>query len=343
MPHSLPQVAAARERAGWYERCTVRRMTRCLLLVLLALASAVPAHADWPERPVRLIVPFPPGGALDVTARIVSERLAAGLGQPVVIDNRGGGGGVIGAEAAARATPDGYTLLVGSSSTHGTNSAVHTALPYDPVADFTPIVLIVRYPFLLVANPGLGVRDTAGLLALARGRADKLNYGSYGPGSANRLPMELFLAMADVGMVHVPYKGAAPAIAALNQGEVDVMFDSPNTSLQPARAGQITLLGVSGRTRYASAPDAPLVSETLPGFEASSYVGFFAPAKTPNDIVARVHRETVAALAVPAVRERLEANGYEIVGGSGAELGATVGEMVTKWQRLGRERHLTFD
>jgi tripartite-type tricarboxylate transporter receptor subunit TctC len=324
----------------------IRDMTRMihLLLILGLVALAAPADAAYPERPVRLIVPFPPGGAVDVTARIVSERLAVGLGQPVVIDNRAGAGGALGAELAAKAAPDGYTLLVGSSSTHGTNSAVHKALPYDPVADFTPIVLLARFPFLLIASPKLPVRSPAELVALARGRADKLNYASYGPGSANHLPMELFLAMTDLAMVHVPYKGATPAMAAITQGEVDVAFDSPNTSLQPIRSGLVTLLGVGSTTRSPFFPDMPTIAETgLPGFESSSFTGFFAPAKTPAEVIERVHRETVAALALPEVRARLEAAGYEVVGGTGAVLGETVKTTVEKWQRLVQERRLTFD
>jgi tripartite-type tricarboxylate transporter receptor subunit TctC len=316
----------------------------CLLLCLGALAIAPARAGAYPERPVRLVVPFTPGGALDVAGRIVGDRLAVGLGQPVVIDNRAGAGGVVGTELVARAAPDGYTLLVGSSSTHGTNPAVYKALPYDPVADFTPIVLIVRYPLVLIASPTLPVHSTGELVAFARSRAAKLNYASYGLGSANHLPMEQLLAMTGLDMVHVPYKGAMPAIAALTQGEVDIMFDSPTTATQPIRSGLVTLLGVGGAARSPFYPGTPTIAESgLPGFVSESFVAFFAPARTPAAIVERLYRETLAALALPEVRGRLEAIGYEVVGGSGAVLGETVGAAVEKWRRLVQERHLSFD
>jgi tripartite-type tricarboxylate transporter receptor subunit TctC len=316
-----------------------------LLLCLAALLAIPPARAaPYPERPVRLVVPFTPGGALDVVARIVAERLAGGLGQPVVIDNRAGAGGALGAEIVARAAPDGYILLVGSSSTHGTNPAVYKSLPYDPIADFTPIVQIVRYPLVLIASPLLPVHSPGELVAWARRRTDKLNYGSYGLGSANHLPMELFLAMTNLEMVHVPYKGAAPAIAALAQGEVDVMFDSPTTATQPIRSGLVSLLGVGSAVRSPLYPDAPTIAESgLPGFQAESFVGFFAPAGTPAAVIERLNRETALVLAQPDLRGRLETIGYEVVGGSGAALDETVRAAVDKWQRLVRERHLTFD
>jgi tripartite-type tricarboxylate transporter receptor subunit TctC len=322
-----------------------------LALLLFGLCALVdmpwdmPARAAaFPEHPIRLVVPFTPGGSVDVTARLVGERLAVGLGQPVVIDNRPGAGGAIGAELVAKAAPDGYSLLVGSSSTHGTNSAVYKNLPYDAIKDFAPIVLVTRFPFLLVARPGLPVQRTDELIAWARGRSDKLNYGSYGQGSSTHLPMELLCAMTGLDMVHVPYKGAAPAIAALTQGEIDLMFDSPTTSAAPIRSGLVTLLGVGGAVRSPLFPDTPTIAESgLPGFVSDSFIGFFAPAGTPASVIERLHRETVAALAQPELRERLEVLGYEVVGGSGAALGETVRVAVDKWQRLVRERHLSFE
>jgi len=320
-------------------------MRRAFLLFGLCALAIAPARAgSYPERPVRLVVPFTPGGSVDVTARLVGERLAVGLGQPVVIDDRAGAGGAIGAELVAKAAPDGYTLLVGSSSTHGTNSAVYKSLPYDAITDFAPIVLVTRFPFVLIASPKLPVRRIGDLVAWARGRADKLNYGSYGLGSANHLAMELLCAMTDLDMVHVPYKGAAPAIAALTQGEVELMFDSPTTAAQPIRGGLVTLLGVGGVARSPLFPDTPTIAESgLPGFVSDSFIGFFAPAGTPTPVLERIHRETVAALALPDLRGRLETLGYEVVGGSGAELGETVKVAVDKWQRLAHERHLRFE
>jgi tripartite-type tricarboxylate transporter receptor subunit TctC len=312
-----------------------------LLLALIGALAPV-AAAPYPERPVKVIVPFPPGGGVDVIARLVGEKLTTALGQSFVIDNRAGAAGIIGCELVAKAPPDGYTLLVTSSSTHGTNSAVHKTLPYDPVADYVPIALMTRVTYNLLGASKLPVNDAKGLFAWGKGR--KLSYGSYGPGSVIHLPMELLAAQSGLALIHVPYKGAGPANTALLQGEIDLLFDSGIGSAASIRAGSIKLLGVAGPTRSPLFPDAPTIAEQgLPGFEAQAFFGLWAPARTPAEITEPLYKTVAAALAEPVLREKLIATGYEVVGAPGPVLGAAVVEAVETNKRVVAERKLTFD
>ncbi len=320
-------------------------MHRLVLSCLLALAiSRAFAQGAYPDRPLRLVVPFPPGGTVDLIARIVAERIAPGLGQTVVVDNRAGAGGAIGADAVARAAPDGYTILQGTGSTHGTNPAVNKKLPYDPIKDFDPIVMIARTPYILVAHPAIAANTVRELVALAKAQPGKINFASYGSGSSNHLAAELFKAMAGIDLVHVPYKGAAPAVAAIVAGEVQVIFDVVGTSVQHIKAGKMKLLGVGSAQRSPVAPDAPTLAESgVAGFDAGTFFGVFAPAGTPRAIVDRLNREVVKVLGMPAVRERLVMMGNEIAGGPPEALGEAVSQEVAKWRRLVREQNLMFD
>ncbi len=323
----------------------MNRLAFLPLLFLLMLATAgVFAQGAYPERPVRLVVPFPPGGTVDLIARLIAERLGPGLGQPVVIDNRAGAGGAIGAEAVARAAPDGYSLLLGTGSTHGTNPAVNKKLPYDPVKDFTPIVMLARTPYILVAHPAVPAQSVREFVAFARAQPGKINFASYGPGSSNHLASELFKAMAAIDLVHVPYKGAAPAVTAIVAGEVQVMFDVVGTSGQHIKAGKLKLLGIGSLRRSSVAPESPTLAESgIAGFDAGTFFALFAPAGTPRPIVDRLNREGLKVLAVTEVGERLAAMGNEIGGGSPEALGEAVSQEVAKWQRLVRERNLLFE
>ena len=318
-------------------------------LRLLAFAAICmllpPASAQvWPERAVRLVVPFPAGGTVDAVARTVAQKIAEPLRQPVVVENRAGGAGSIGSEAVARATPDGYLLLMGTASTHGTNPAVQKSLPYDPVRDYAPVALVGSTPYILVVHPSVPANSVADLLALARAQPGRLNYGSYGAGSSNHLATELFRAITGADIVHVPYKGGAPALADLLAGQVQVMFDVFTTSGPHIRSGKLRLLGVGSPRRSSLAPDSPTLSEVgVTGFDAGTFFGIFAPAATPRPVVTRLNEEINRALLAADIRERLAAVGAEPGGGSPELLGQTVAAEVAKWTRLVRDRNLRFD
>lgn len=310
-----------------------------LVLVPLAGYSQI-----YPDRPVRLVVPFPPGGNIDVVGRLVAESLGPVLGQSVVVDNRPGAGGAVGAESVAKSPPDGYTVLLGSGSTHGTNPAVVKALPYDAVRDFAPVVLIGRYPLVLLANPSLPAQNVQELITLARTSPGKLNFGTYGQGSANHLPVELLKAMTGVEMVHIPYKGAAPALAGLMAGEVQIMFDGLGSSTQFIRSGKVKLLGTGGSKRSPNAPEAATISESgVAGFEAGSFFGLFAPAGTPATTIATLNNAMQKALSAPQLRSRFASFDYEVAGGPPEDLGRLVMAEVAKWRKLIQERNLKFD
>jgi tripartite-type tricarboxylate transporter receptor subunit TctC len=309
-----------------------------------ALAPAPAAAQSYPERPIRLIVPFPAGGTVDAIARTLARELAEALRQPVVVENRAGGAGSIGSEAVAKATPDGYTLLMGTASTHGTNPAVQKSLPYDPVKDFTPVALVATTPYILVVNPSVPAATTAELLALVRARPGKLNYGSYGNGSSNHLATELFRSITGADIVHVPYKGGAPAMTDLLAGQVQLMFEVFTTSSPHLRSGKLKLLGVGTVRRSALAPDTPTLAEAgVVGFEASTFFGVFAPAGTPRPIIERLNGEINRALGAADVKERLSAAGADPGGGTPEQLGQLVAAEVAKWTRLVRDRNLRFD
>ena len=320
------------------------------LPVLLACALAallVPPRASaqaWPARAVRLVVPFPAGGTVDAVARTVAQKIAEPLRQPVVVENRAGGAGSIGSEAVARAAPDGYLLLMGTASTHGTNPAVQKTLPYDPVRDYAPVALVGSTPYILVVHPSVPANSVAELLAFARAQPGKLNYGSYGAGSSNHLATELFRAITGADIVHVPYKGGAPALADLLAGQVQIMFDVFTTSGPHIKSGKLRLLGVGAPRRSSLAPDSPTLNEVgVTGFDAGTFFGIFAPAATPRPVVARLNEEINRALLATDIRERLAAVGAEPGGGPPELLGQTVATEVAKWTKLVRDRNLRFE
>lgn len=320
----------------------------CLLalgLLGLDLAIALPANAqDYPNQTLKIVVPFVAGGGVDVVARIIAPNLSEELGQPVIIENRGGAGGMIGAAAVAQAPPDGYTLLVGTGSTHGTNSSVYSHLPYDPVRDFTPIVLISSSPLLLIVPPPLPAKSVGELIALARSKRGELSFGSYGTGSINHLGAELFNSMAKIEANHVPYRGSAPALTDLMAGRLHYMFDGVSTSLGYLQAGTIRALGVAGAHRSPVLPDQPTISEAgLPGYDTMVWFGLFAPAGTPKSIILRVNSATNAVLASPRIKEALEKLGIDPVGGSPGVLASKVQSELQKWAAVVREKNIRLD
>ncbi|MGZ5096335.1 MAG: Bug family tripartite tricarboxylate transporter substrate binding protein [Burkholderiales bacterium] len=280
---------------------------------LLAIA-AVPAFAQdkYPNKPIRLIVAFPPGGSTDIIARLVAQRLAERLGQQVIIDNRGGAGGTLGTEIAARANPDGYTLTMGTTSTHVIAPAAYPKLKYDPIKDFAPITLVASTPYLLVLNPGVKASSLKEFVALVKSQPGKLNYASAGTGSTTHLAMEMLKSAAGLDIVHVPYNGNGPAGAAVLGGQVQALFGSMPAVLPLAKSGKLRPIAVGTAKRSSALPDVPTVAESgYPGFEVSLWLGFFAPRGTPIEIINRLHSELARIALSPEMKEQFERNGAE--------------------------------
>ena len=287
------------------------------LVAALACAAAAPALAQqWPTRPIRFVVPYPPGGPLDQVARALAEKLRDPLGQPVVVENRPGAGGNIGADLVAKAAPDGYSIVMGAVATHAINPYLYAKMPYDANRDFTPVTRVATVPNVLVMNPQtaerLGVRSLGDLIAYARKNPGKLNYASGGNGSAGHLAGELLEAQAGISMVHIPYGGAAPAQLGLLAGQTDLMFDNLASATPQIRAGKLKAFAVTTAQRSSFFPELPTVAESgLKGFDISTWFGVFAPANTPGPIVDRLNAEFARALAAPDIRERLARMGAE--------------------------------
>jgi len=313
------------------------------LQTFVAFALAVAAAADagaqaYPSRPIRAIVGFVPGGSTDLIARQLGQKLSETLGQPVIVDNRPGGAGVIAAVMARDAPPDGHTLFFGTISTLATNVATQTKLPYDPLRDYAPITLTLSNPYFLVVHPAVPAGSVKEFIALARTKPGQLNYSTSGTGGGAHLAVELLRSMARIDIVHIPYKGSAQATAEVAAGHVQMSFSQPAVALPHAKAGRVRMLGVTGPRPLPSWPDAPPVAAAgFPGFEASSWQGVLVPAKTPKPIIDRLHGEIVAGLRSPEVERRLLADGSEIGGGSPEEFGAYIRSEIAKWTRVVKE------
>lgn len=293
------------------------------------IASPAIAQA-WPTRFVRLIVPFPPGGGTDAVGRILAGRLSEIWGQQVVIENRGGAGSNIGTEAAARAEPDGYTMLF-SSLPHAINKFIYATLPYDPVADFAPITLICHFPNLMAVPHSSPAKTVAEFIAHAKANPGKITFGSSGIGTSPHLCGELFKRTAGIEMTHIPYRGAGPALTDVIAGRVDMMFNTMGAMLPQVRSGQLRGLAVTTATRFSTAPELPAVAETLPGFEVSAWYALFTPAKTPPDIVRKMNADSVTALRDPVVIKRLEDLGVLVAGSTQEELATYLNAEIAKW------------
>jgi len=294
----------------------VKYLSRVALPLFLALAQTLACEGagaqSYPSKPIRLVVPYPPGGPLDIMARAIGQKLTEAWSQPVVVDNRAGAGGNIGADLVAKSPADGYTLLMGAVATHAINPTLYGKVPYDPVKDFAPVALVAQVPNILVVNPALPVKSVKELIELARARPGYLNFGSGSTGSTGHLAGELFKTMAGVQMVHIPYKGGAPAMADLLAGQVQLMFDNLANALPNVRAGRLRALAVTTLARSPAMPDLPTIAESgLPEFDLTTWFGLMVPAGTPADIVAKLNAETVRALNAKDMRERLEKMGAE--------------------------------
>jgi tripartite-type tricarboxylate transporter receptor subunit TctC len=305
----------------------------CVFLLSLA---AFPAFAEtWPARPIKLVVPYPPGGSTDVTARVIAENLRPLLGQSVVVDNRPGAGGNIGAEAVAKSAPDGYTLLM-ATSTHVTNMSLYKNLPYDFVQDFAPVSQITFIPNVLVVGAGMPVNNLAEFIAYVKSGKYPVNYGTAGNGSSQHLSSALFNSMVAGNMVHVPYKGGAPATADLLAGQIQAYFGPLVEVLPHIRGGKVRALGITTKKRSPLLPEVPTIAESLPGYEVALWNAILAPARTPTDIVSKLNEAIVKVLNLPEVRARLAEQGSEPVGNSPAEFTQFIAAEVGKWKELVR-------
>jgi tripartite-type tricarboxylate transporter receptor subunit TctC len=304
-----------------------------LAAALGAFAPAVLAQA-YPARPVRLIVPFPPGGAVDILGRAIATKLGEALGQQVVIDNRAGAGGAVGGEVAARSAADGYTLLMGSTTTMSINQYLYTRLPYDPAKDFVPVTLVAFVPHVLVAGPAVPAQTLKEFIALAKANPGKFNYASAGNGTPHHIAAEMFKQMAGVDLVHIPYKGTGPAVTDLVAGQVSFMSVEMLAAMPMVAAGKLHALGIATAQRNPGAPNLQTVGEAgLPGFEVTSWYGVLAPAGTPRDITARLATEIAKIVASTDFRERLAALGATPVGNTPDEFGAFMRRESAKWEK----------
>lgn len=313
-------------------------MRRTIAVLLLAISCAASAQG-FPSKPIRIIAPFPPGGSADLTARVVADHFTRAFGQPAVVENVPGAGGVIAAERIAKATPDGHTLIVGSTGIMAVNATLLEKRNYDPVKDFTPVSNVIRVPSYLVVHPSVPVSSVKELIAYAKANPGKLTYGSAGNGTSQHTNPELFKSLAKVFILPITYRGSAPATAAVVAGEVDMMIELGPTSIPQIRAGKLKVLGASTAQRTRAMPEVPTIAESgLPGFDAYTWFGLAGPGGMPRDIAQRLHAEVVKALAPPEIRGRLEAIGAEVIASSPDEFAEFQRAEIAKWARVIREQ-----
>lgn len=312
----------------------MKRRTLLLVAALAALPMAAFAQG-YPSKPIRFVVPYPPGGPLDTIARLLGQKVSEGVKQPVIVENKPGAGGNIGADFVAKSLADGHTILMGAVATHAINPTLYAKIPYNPVRDFAPITQVASTPNVLVVNPSVPVSSVAELIAHAKANPGKLDFGSGSTGSAGHLAGELFNSLAGVQMTHIPYKGAAPAMQDLIGGQIHLMFDNLASSLTQVRAGRVKALAVTTAKRSSLAPELPTVAESgLAGFDISTWFGIFAPAGTPREAIVRLHTEFTRALAAPDVREKMLNMGAEPVGNTPAEFAAFIRAEAEKYARV---------
>jgi tripartite-type tricarboxylate transporter receptor subunit TctC len=316
-------------------------------IALTAIGAAAIANAQtpaYPSRPIRLVVPFPAGGTTDILARSVAQKLTEAWGQPVVVDNRPGAAGNIGAELVAKAPPDGYTLLMGTVGTHAINASLYAKMPYDHVKDFVPVILVAGVPNVLVVNPAVPAHSVSELIAYAKANPGKLNFASSGSGTSIHLSGELFKVSTGVQITHIPYKGSAPALQDLIGGQVQLMFDNLPSALPQIKGGKLRALAVTSTTRAAVLPEVPTVAESgLPGFEASSWFGILAPAGTPPAIVTKINGEVAKWVASAEAKEKLLGQGANAAGGTPEDFARHIHAETAKWAKVVKESGAKVD
>ncbi len=332
--NSVARSRVARSPAPVHRRALLSARA-VLALIGLSAARGDLAAQPYPAKPVRLIVPFAAGGGSDFVARVVAQKFNEAFGQPVVIDNRGGAGGAIGTELAAKAPPDGYTLLLGSAGPLTIQPGLSARLPYDPVRDLAPITMVSSIPYVMVVHPSLPAKSVRELVALARAKPGQLNFGSPGNGTTTHLATELFKVAAKFDAVHVPYKGVAPAVTDLLAGQTQFMSGDLSTLMPQVKAGRLRALAVTGAGRSALAPEVPTVAESgVPGYEAIGWFGILAPGATPREVVARLNAVLVKGITEADARERLAALGGDVVANAPAEFAVRIRDDLAKWSRL---------
>lgn len=317
----------------------------CIIVAGTACAAGLDRQAveSYPSKPIRFIVPYAPGGPTDILARVLGRKLSERWGQQLIIDNRGGANGAIAAELAAKSVPDGYTLFLGNAGVLTTNPALYTKLPYDAEKDFAPVTLIAAAPLLLVVHPSLGIKTVPELVNLAHSRPGRLTFGSGGAGGVAHLAGELLNFMTGIKTVHVPYKGAAPAMTDLLGGQVDFTFTSTVAAIPNVKAGKLIGVAVTTRRRSLSLPNVPAIAESIPGYEVRPWYGVLVPAGTPRQIVDKLNQELAAVVRNQELVQRLAADGGEVVGESPEEFARTITREIAMWAKLAREAHLKLD
>ena len=316
---------------------------KILFSLCVALVGVAPVQAAWPERTVTLIVPWAPGGSTDILARMLSDYLTRSLGQTFIVENKAGASGNIGSNLVAKAKPDGYTLLVGSMSTHAMNQALFSSMPFEPVDDFTPISLVAFVTNTLVINPKIAVNNVAELIAYAKANPKKLNFASAGAGSTNHISAVLFELAAGIQMTHIPYKGGAPAVLDTVTGQTEVLFGAGTQTLPHVKSGKLKLLAVTESARSPQLPDTPTVAETLPGYELVVWYGAFGPKDLPKEITERLSTEINRIVALPEVRTKMSAIGVEVVSSTPAGFAKTLQQDAAKFTKLIRELKITAE
>jgi tripartite-type tricarboxylate transporter receptor subunit TctC len=312
----------------------------CASVAAFFVAFPVAAQSSWPTKPVRIVVPFAPGGTTDILARAVAPELSQAFGQQFIVDNRAGAGGNVGADIVAKAPADGYTLLMGTVGTHGINKALYAKMPFDPQKDFSPVTLVAGVPNVMVMNTerakALGINNVADFIKYAKANPGKLNMASSGNGTSIHLAGELFKSMTGIFMAHIPYRGSGPALLDLLGGSMDVMFDNLPSSMPLIKSGKLKALAVTSSQRSGALPDVPTIEEAgkLKGFEASSWFGLLAPAGTPPDIIHRVQQEVAKSLNTPAIKEKLLAQGAIPSGNTPAEFARLIDSEIRKWAQV---------
>ena len=315
--------------------------------IAMAAAGALPHAAlaqNYPTKPVTIVVPFAPGGTTDILARIVGQGLTSELGQPVIVDNRAGAGGNIGASLAAKAPADGYTLFMGTVGTHAINQALYKKMPFDPVKDFAPLSRVATVPNLLVANPKEPYKTVKELIAYAKQHPGKVTFGSPGSGSSPHVSGELFKSMTGTELLHVPYKGSAPAMTDLLGGQISIMFDNMPSAIQHVRSGKLRPIAVTTAKRSPELPDVPTIAESgVPGYEAMSWFGMFAPSGTPKPVLDKLSAALIKVLNQPDVKKKIAEQGGDVVAETPAQFAAFIKSESTKWGKVVKESGATVD